>query len=208
VSNLNYEGGTNPLNLSFISGLGRKRPQVIVHQFANNDLRALPPTGLPLGNIQAGFEWLSLYGREPSTLTFPSDEAPVAPYPFYDRWADMWNTSAEFVTVNQARSLLAISALLDSASLQSPPWRSGTAHILLPSLPILLNTEVKIEVRVDDLDLTHARIIWEGRDQAPAFSRTYYFTPKNEGHQWVEVEVAWPDGRRVFASTTFTCLSN
>ncbi len=206
VSNLNYEGGTNPLNLCFLTGMGSKRPQVIVHQFANTDHRALPPTGFPLGNIQTGFEWLPLYGSEPGELTFPADDAPVAPYPFYDRWADMWNTSAEFITVNHARSLLALSALLDPKA-AAAPWRYSTARIRVPTAPVPIGTEVTLELQVDELDLSHARIVWEGLQQTPAGGVTYRFTPIKEGPQWVEVEVAWPDGRRVFAQATFTSVA-
>ena len=204
VSNLNYEAGTNPLNLCFLSGLGRKRPQVIVHQFANTDRRALPPTGLPLGNIQAGFEWLSLYGREPSALTFPADDAPTGPFPFYDRWADMWNTTTEFITVNQARSLLAVSALLPADGPPAEPWRSGNAQIIVPTAPVPVGTPVTLKVRVADYDVRHAHIVWEAQDQPPAFGAAYIVTPKTAGPQWVEVEIAWPDGRRVFATATFT----
>ncbi len=204
VSNLNYEAGTNPLNLCFLSGLGRKRPQVIVHQFANTDRRALPPTGLPLGNIQAGFEWLSLYGREPSAVTFPADDAPDGPFPFYDRWADMWNTTTEFITVNQARSLLALSALLPAVGPPATPWRAGTAQIIVPPAPVPVGTPVTLALRVADYDLRHARIVWEGQDQPPAFGPAYVVTPRTAGPQWVEVEIAWPDGRRVFATATFT----
>jgi hypothetical protein len=57
------------------------------------------------------------------------------------------------------------------------------------------------------LDLTGARIIWEGRDQEPVFGSTFTFTPKNNGVQWVEAEAQWPDGRRVFATANFTANS-
>lgn len=204
VSNLNYEAGTNPLNLCFLAGLGRKRPQVIVHQFANTDHRALPPTGLPLGNIQAGFEWLPLYGREPSALTFPADDAELGPFPFYDRWADMWNTSAEFITVNQARSLLALSALLPTGGPAVGRWRPLTARLIVPTETVPVGTAVALEVGVDGEDLRPATIVWEARDQPPALSPSYVVTPKTAGTQWVEVEIAWPDGRRAFATATFT----
>jgi hypothetical protein len=44
-----------------------------------------------------------------------------------------------------------------------------------------------------------ARVVWEARDQEPAYGATYTFTPTNYGSQWIEAEVQWPDGRRVFA---------
>src|SRR5207248_3377491 len=108
VSNINYEGGCNPVNVTYLTGLGWKRQRDIVHQYAQNDRRILPPSGIPLGNIQAGFQYLNNYGSELGALTFPSDGATNAPYPFYDRWADTFNTSTEFVAVNQARALASL----------------------------------------------------------------------------------------------------
>ena len=55
LRNFNYEMGCNPLNLSFVTGLGCKRQREIVHLYAQNDRRVLPPTGIPLGNIQQSF---------------------------------------------------------------------------------------------------------------------------------------------------------
>jgi len=53
------------------------------------------------------------------------------------------------------------------------------------------------------IDLTGARIVWEARDQEPAFGRTFEFAPAHSGVQWVEAEAEWPDGRRAFAVTNF-----
>ncbi len=86
ISNMNYEGGCNPVNVGYITGLGWKRGRDVVHQYAQNDHRALPPSGLPLGNVSSGFPYLEIYRQELSTLSFPSDFAETAPYPFYDRW--------------------------------------------------------------------------------------------------------------------------
>jgi len=88
LGNLNYEGGCNPVNITYVTGLGWKRQREVVHQWAQNDRRVLPPTGIPLGNIQGGFGWLEHYKRELGLLTFPPDSAEASPYPFYDRWGD------------------------------------------------------------------------------------------------------------------------
>jgi peptidoglycan/LPS O-acetylase OafA/YrhL len=202
VGNLNYEGGTNPLNLCFVSGLGLRRPQVIVHQFANNDSRRLPPTGLPLGNIQAGFDWLPLYGRELGALTFPADEAASAPYPFYDRWSDAWNTTAEFITLNQARSILALAALVEPAAPRSGPWKPAAAIINAPDFAAV-GSPVSVSVQTPGLDHSEARIVWEGRDQEPGIGPSWTLVPRHPGPQWIEVEVAWPDGRRAFGTAAF-----
>ena len=56
-------------------------------------------------------------------------------------------------------------------------------------------------------DLSSARIVWEARDQEPAFGSTFTFTPSNSGAQWVEAEAQLPDGRRVFAKSSFNANS-
>ena len=43
-------------------------------------------------------------------------------YPFYDRWADAFNVSTEFVTVNQARSLASVAFLATMTSVKSQAW--------------------------------------------------------------------------------------
>src|SRR5262249_3201607 len=58
LSNLNYEAGCNPVNVSYVAGLGWKRPRIIVDQNALHFRQVLPPTGIPIGNIQSGFGWI------------------------------------------------------------------------------------------------------------------------------------------------------
>src|SRR5690349_21875827 len=75
IANMNYEGGCNPLNLSYVTGLGWKRQRDIVSQWALNDTRVLPPSGIPVGNIGADFGYLWDYAGELKSLCFPSDGA-------------------------------------------------------------------------------------------------------------------------------------
>jgi hypothetical protein len=77
----------------------------------------------------------------------------------------------------------------------------------VPSTVGPLNAPVTLSVQVPGIDLTGARIVWEGRDQQPAFGSTYTFTPVNDGDQWAEAEVEWPDGRRAFAESDFQANS-
>jgi hypothetical protein len=59
---------------------------------------------------------------------------------------------------------------------------------------------IHLDVQGEDLSL--ARVVWEARDQEPAFGPTFSLTPRNSGPQWVEAEAEWPDGRRAFAAAT------
>jgi hypothetical protein len=63
----------------------------------------------------------------------------------------------------------------------------------------MINTPETATLSVPGMDLNGARIVWEARDQEPAYGASYTFTPTNYGAQWIEAEVQWPDGRRVFA---------
>jgi len=194
ISNLNYEQGCNPVNVTYVTGLGARRQREIVHQYAQNDRRILPPTGIPLGNIQAGMAWIALYQKLPSELSFPTDGEGPVPYPFYDRWGDTFNLTQEFVIVNQARALAYQAWLMAETSLRTQQWKSAVGQIrALPTKTFSLE--------VDGMDVSRARVVWEAAEQEPTFGDQCAFTAGKEG--WVEVEAQWPDGRRVFAAKNF-----
>jgi hypothetical protein len=43
--NMDFEGGCNPVNVTYVTGLGWKRQRDVVNQWAVNDRQALPPSG-------------------------------------------------------------------------------------------------------------------------------------------------------------------
>ncbi len=206
VRNMNYEGGCNPVNVTYITGLGWKRQREIVDQYSLSDRRLLPKTGIPLGNIQNGFVWVNTYGTELAALCYPSDGAATAPVPFYDRWGDAFNTTTEFVVLDQARGLGVAAYLAGLTSVNAQSWTSDTAQISVPTGVLPVGEPVTISLQ-SGLNLNDARIVWEGRDHEPAYGSNFTFTPKNNGTQWVEAEAQWPDGRRVFAAANFTANS-
>jgi hypothetical protein len=208
LANMNYEGGCNPLNLSYVTGLGWKRQRDIVSQWALNDTRVLPPSGIPVGNIGATFGYLWDYAGELENLCFPSDGATTAPYPFYDRWGDSWNVSSEMVVLNQARSMGTLAFLAAQTAYKTQPWQApANSRIIVPAGTVPVGQQVTLSLTVPGLDLTPARITWEARDQEPAFGPTFSFAPKNNGTQWVEAEAQMPDGRRIFANAAFNVNS-
>ncbi|HKW30476.1 MAG TPA: glycoside hydrolase family 9 protein [Verrucomicrobiae bacterium] len=202
LNNMNYEGGCNPVNVSFVEGLGWKRQRDIVSQYALNDGRVLPPSGIPVGNIVGGFDYLALYQGELGGLTFPSDGATTAPFPVYDRWGDSWIVETEQTIVNQARQLATAAFLMAKTTAASQAWKSAPAQITVPAVAAISNA-VTATVTVSNFDLSSARVVWEAQGQEPAFGTNFVFTPVNPGSNWVEVEAQWPDGRRVFAATNF-----
>ena len=198
LSNLNYELGCNPLNISYTTGLGWKWQHEIVHQYAVNDRRSLPPSGIPLGNIQAGFMWLDHYKQELGALTFPADSDQANPYPFYDRWGDSYNLSQEFVVLNPARDLGVAAWLMAQTSLKTQPWKPTktlTVQLGNPKATLSGPGPAKAGTTNPGMDLSRARIIWEAEDMEPHIGPVLELkgTPA-----WIEAEVIPPDGRRMF----------
>jgi hypothetical protein len=202
LSNLNYEGGANPNNVTFLTGLGWKRQREIVHQYAMNDTRVLPPSGIPLGNIQEGFMYLDPYKKELGALTFPPDGDKDSPYPFYDRWGDSFNVATEFVAVNQARALGTLAGLMAGTPLRKQPWRTAPATITGIPKQVSPGKAVTARLSVEGLDLTSARIVWEASGREPELGASLTLSP-TAGPQWIEAEAQWPDGRRVFAHADY-----
>ena len=206
-SNMNYEGGSNPLNLSYITGIGSKRQRQIVSQYAQNDHRLLPPSGIPIGNIETGFMWTATYGKEIGKLSYPPDSAKSDPYPFYDRWADTFNTGTEFTIVTQARSLATLAWLAAQSPLKAQPWKAVPARIDVPRGYVQVNKPITLTCTAPGLDLTAAKIVWEIQGLDLIEGATCTFTPPAPGSYRVEAEAQWTDGRRVFAAATVSALA-
>jgi hypothetical protein len=197
ISNLNYEQGCNPVNVTYVTGLGWRRQREMVDQYAQNDRRILPPTGIPLGNVQAGFGWNYLYKEQLGALSFPSDGGETSPYPFYDRWGDAFNLSQEFVIVNQARALGYLAWLMAKGPLKQQTWKVAPGEITEVAEPAGSKGEMTLQLSSRGLDLSGAKIVWEVAGQEPSFGQRLVFRPANSSSR-VEAEAQLPDGRRVF----------
>lgn len=204
VSNLDYEAGANPNNVTFLTGLGWKRQRETVHQYAQNDRRVLPPSGIPLGAVQAGFPYLDKYKKELGLLTFPSDGDKDNAYAFYDRWGDTFNVATEFVIVNQARGLATLAHLMARTPQAREAWRVANAKIVGVPSEVQVGVPVTARLQVEGLDVSDAQIVWEAKGEEPRFARELTFTPPAAGAQWIEAEATLPDGRRAFAVLDFT----
>jgi hypothetical protein len=197
LENMDFEGGCNPVNVCYITGLGWKREREIVHQYAQNDRRILPPSGIPIGNLQSGFGWVDYYKEELNALTFPSDGAQQNPYPLYDRWGDSFNLQTEFVVVNQARALATAAYLMAKTSLATQAWQCVAAKIVV-SAPAPGSPSRTAVLEAPACDLRTARVVWEAQGQEPAFGQKLVLNPKDSRPEWIEAEAQWPDGRRIF----------
>jgi hypothetical protein len=207
IENMNYEAGRNPVNVSCISGIGLKQPREMVHHYAQNDWRVLPPSGLAFGNIQEGFPYLDPYKKELGALTFPSDGDENNPYPFYDRWGDTFNTAQEFVSVNLARSLATTAFVMAKTSKTNQNWRAAGGRIVGIPATVSGGKKVTVELQTEGFDAPDIRTVWEVEGQQPKMVENVksfsFFAPSKTGNYRIEAELHTSDGRRVFAANRF-----
>ncbi len=207
-ANVNYEAGCNPVNVAYITGLGWKRQREVVHQQAQNDRQVLPPSGLPLGNVQAGMPFLDQYTNELTGFSFPADNGTNGPYPYYDRWADTYNTMTEFVVMDQARSVGSLAFWMAHSAVATQSWKSAAGQITGLPAELPVDSFTTVSFTAPGIDLAGAQLVWEVKSLEPAFGSSYRFSPKYSGDTWVEVEALLPDGRRIFAKTNFTATTS
>ncbi|MGI8964601.1 MAG: hypothetical protein ACR2H1_00765, partial [Limisphaerales bacterium] len=208
VGNMNYEAGCNPLNVAFLTGIGQQRQRVTVSQYAENDRRILPPSGIPLGSVQYGPPYLLNYRGELDALCFPSDSAGLSPYAPYDKWSDTWNVTTEMVNPQEGHSLASMAYMMGRTAVKNQPWNSATGFITGLPAKSPAQQNITASLVVPGVDLSNANVVWEGSDQQPTQSTTFTFAPVNTGQNWVEAEALLPDGRRIFAKTQFVATAS
>ncbi len=196
-TNLGYEAGANPVNMPRITGIGAFRQRDIVHQHSQNTWQELPVSGIPIGSLTTGAMWLDPYKKELGGLTFPPDTPKDPAYPLYDRWADSFNVLAEFVIINQARSLA--TAAYRMASRPTGDWKPVQAN--LEGLPNTIETGQSASLNLQSpLDPSETRLVWESSGDAPSAGPEFSLTRNAPGMFRVDAEAYDPRGRRVFAS--------
>lgn len=191
ASNLAYSHGANPANVSFVTGLGVRRPLEVVHQVAQNDRRALPPSGLPVGNVQERLPVVGWYGESLRAQSLPPDGTAAGAYAFYDRWADVFDTLTEPTIATLTRGLAATASLMARTPAATQPWRAARAEVEAEA-------GGGVRLRVEGLDPRDATVVWESPGSGPVVSPSLGGSPAGAG-AWTEAEAVWPDGRRVFA---------
>ena len=107
--------------------------------------------------------------------------------------------------MNQSRGLTAAAFLAVQTATKTQAWKpSATAKIVVSAASLTVGKPITLTLDTAGLDLTNARITWEAKDHQPDFGSSFIVTPKTTGAYWAEAEIAWPDGRRVFATGTFS----
>lgn len=204
IQNMSFVAGTNPNNVSFVTGLGWKRQREIVHQYAQNDRRVMPPSGFPLGSVQETFPYTKLYQKELRELSYPPDNKDDGGFPFYDRWGDSFNVRTEFVTVKLARAMATSAFLMTLTKSKDQPYSFIKAAIVYSPAKVIVGEELKATFSVPGMDISKARVLWEAEGEEPVFGSEFVYIPDTPGFHWIEAEAQFPDGKRAFAKAECT----
>ena len=197
VSNLAYEAGCNPLNLSYVNGLGGLRYKNIESQYAENDKHQVAPTGLIIGNIISGFVPVAAY---PSLehLSLPWDSSDITGCPMYDRGGDAPNYLTENTGMDEARALAVSAFLMGQGAFASQPWVPANNLITLTNSGNGMQCTLQ-----SSIDYSSAAPLWESFGNPLGTNATYQHQVLDTGDQWIETEFLLPDGRRLFATNSF-----
>jgi len=194
-SNIDYSLGANPLNVCCLTGTGYFRQYVIADQYAENDWRKLPPSGLLTGCLQEGNPVAGHKNDELRLISFPAADKQAGAYPLYDRWSDTGNFNSELTLVIQAKALSAAAYLMAESALKEQKYKFLTGKIIDKGKK---NFAITSDRR--DLNWENAFIIWEAEGCLPVsggqvrWDKGLSFLFRGE----LEAEVLFPDGRRMF----------
>ncbi len=197
-----YEFGQNPSNRPFVTGTGNRWMREIVHQYATNDDRVLPPSGIPFGNVFGGPHNIYQYkmdGRNGLNSLFYPELGDK--FPFYDRsGTDAFNVTAEFTLDKQARHLAAYLYLLSQTGSTLKPWKSSVGKIVGAPDKIRSGEKFSATLEAPGMpSLDEAQVVWEASGSEPSFGTKFEGSVGDAFPGYLEVEAVWPDGRRVFA---------
>lgn len=209
VSTMNYEAGANPVNVAMVTGIGRKRQNVLVNQYADSDHRLMPPTGIPVGTVRQRTVLYSLnnYQIAQNAMPYPAENL-AGGYALYDRWSDNGNEAAESSTVDIGRGLAAYAYLAAIAG-GSGDWYPTAEGTISGPPNVSPGQEATFTFTPpqgfpDDDTVT---VVWETARGIAGFGRTFKFTPDtayapaaNTPVPWLEAEAMAPDGRRAVAA--------
>lgn len=201
IACFDFEFGSNPANRVFVSGAGPAWRRQIVNRISLNDSRVLAVSGIASGNVVSTPDNLRPYQIEGANglrrMYFPG----LADFPFYDRAAlDAYNVRAEFVTAATAKILASYLLLMAQTSEARAGFEPVRATITGAPDRAVSGAEVSAALRIDgEHPIGDAVIVWEIPGRQPHSGPAYKGPISGKGPARIEVEAAWPDGRRAFA---------
>lgn len=215
----NHITGCNPLNQSFIGGIGINQMYETVSQYRYNNLEfRAAPTGIFMSD--ASKQW---YQNNLSSKNSVVNQYYPAAYdrPFFNRFVDSFYVGAELIVVQKAE---AVAGGIWLAMVTSPELAGQTYNGILGSISgVNARPEVGVPMRlqlhatgVSEADLSNARVFWEQSWNGPVlegaqnyFRNGQYHTlePLGGGERKIIAEAHLVDGRIVLAEASYVYAS-
>ena len=125
LGQIHYTLGANPLNKTFITGLGYNRLHEIVDQKSLYDGLEEPVIGIPVAPVVTGYSYFKQYGRDMHTLTYPIGKPDTSVkdwkkikwtvYGILEMPYDGWNIKGE-MTIEKLGTMLCCLAIVTPVS--------------------------------------------------------------------------------------------
>jgi hypothetical protein len=217
-----FEGGGNPLNQPYFTGIGRHWRRNAVNRITLNDDRKLAVPGIPIGNIVSTPHNLRPYQIEGRAALRGWFTPSLETFPFYERsGTDAYNVREEWTIATGGRllagHLFRLGQVEEAAG--APVGIREFSIEMSPENP-RVGDRVRFQIREatqesgpdggaemppgsPDHDAHAPLIIWEWIGREPATGRTAEFSIQKSGTQRLEVELLWPDGWRAAAVKEF-----
>lgn len=195
-----FEFGTNPSNRVFVSGAGPTWRRQVVNRISLNDNRKIAISGIAAGNVVSTPDNVPAYRLDGAAGLRRMYHPTLADFPFYDRAAlDSYNVRAEFVTASTAKILATYLFLMGQTAEAKVPWQPIGVTIEGAPAAVRAGERFRAAVASPDRPLNNATIIWEVPGAEPESGPDFSGAVFGSGPVRLEVEIAWPDGRRAFA---------
>jgi hypothetical protein len=204
-----FEGGGNPLNQPYFTGIGQHWRRNAVNRISLNDDRNLAVPGIPIGNIVSTPHNLRPYQIEGRAGLRGLFTPTLETFPFYERsGTDAYNVREEWTIATGGRLLAGhlFRLGMNKTDVHAEPTVPEIHITMRPDAPRVGETiQFTAEAGVP-FNLMDAFVVWELIGEEPVTGNSLDFTAREAGPQRVEVEFLWPDGLRAAGIREFEVL--
>lgn len=196
---IHFTLGSNPSNMSYITGMGYKRLKSTVDQESRFDGIEEPVVGLPVSPIVSNYTWSNTYQRDISDYSYPKDNPDDngAVYGILESAYDGWNVNGEF-TIEKMAGMLSSLAILTPKSDEQYAYPEFNL-----SVTALGNGEYQPTIHFKNGEPQNYTVLWYENNEAVSANPDYILKQDFTNPTWkLSAEVITLEGRRWYDAIT------
>jgi parallel beta-helix repeat protein len=193
---IHFTLGSNPSNMSYITGMGYKRLRSTVDQESRFDGIEEPVVGLPVSPMVSNYTWSNTYQRDISDYSYPKDNPDdnESVYGILESAYDGWNVNGEF-TIEKMAGILSAFAILTPKSDKQYAYPEFNL-----SVTALGNGEYKPSIHFKNGEPSNYTVLWYENNEAVSANPNYILQQDFNNPTWkLSAEVVTLEGRRWYS---------